>query len=174
MPTVTLRFRGTRAQLHARLATLPSILVSASTKEARNTLARAGNAVLDVVVKAFRQKSRGRADATGLRWQKTARRKVYPHGILIEKGILVSSLMPAKDPTHVGTTSHFQVFRLGHGKVEVGTSRPFAALNHKGVPGKLPARPIWPRLETWPPTWGQAILTGTAKGFPSLLRELLQ
>lgn len=172
MAEFTIRFRGNRAQLKAQITRLPSILQQASTASSRTALARVGNATLKVVYDAFKVKARGRTDQAGQKWQKTVRKKVYPHGILVERGILRSSLQPNKDPAQIGHTI-YQVFRIGQGGVSVGTAQPFAMVHHKGK-GKIPRRRLWPELRLWPPPWKQAILSAAARGCVDVLREILR
>lgn len=43
------------------------------------------------------------------------------------------------------------------GSVTVGTNRKGAAAHHKGIPGRLPQRRLWPEPQKWPAEWWQGI-----------------
>lgn len=74
-----------------------------------------------------------------------------PVEILRDTGLLLNSLSP-------GAGSTEQVFRVGSGSVTVGTNRKGARAHHKGVPGRLPQRRLWPAPRRWPPAWWQDII----------------
>lgn len=66
--------------------------------------------------------------------------------ILRDTGLLLNSLSP-------GVVTQNSVFRVGRGEVIVGTNRKGAAAHHKGVPGRLPQRRLWPEVRKWPVSW---------------------
>jgi hypothetical protein len=77
--------------------------------------------------------------------------------ILRDTGLLLNSLSPG---VVVGESAPVappkvenQVFRVGRGEVIVGTNRKFAATHHRGIPGKLPQRRLWPEVSNWPQNW---------------------
>ncbi len=71
--------------------------------------------------------------------------------ILRDTGLLLNSLSP-------GTASPEQVFRTETGVAIVGTNRKWAATHHRGIPGKLPQRRLWPEPKTWPESWWRDII----------------
>lgn len=77
--------------------------------------------------------------------------------ILRDTGLLLNSLSP-------GVASSERVFRVGRGEVIVGTNRRGAARHHRGVPGRLPQRRLWPPPRKWPSTWWQDMLKQLAQG----------
>jgi hypothetical protein len=66
--------------------------------------------------------------------------------ILRDTDLLFNSLSP-------GTPTAESVFRVAQGSVTVGTNRKGAAAHHRGVPGRLPQRRLWPLVSRWPTTW---------------------
>ena len=90
--------------------------------------------------------------------------------ILRDTGLLLNSLSPGISP---GSVEH-QVFRVGAGEVIVGTNRKWAWAHHKGIPGRLPKRPLWPDPETWPAEWWNDIEEQARQGFTEILLYFLR
>lgn len=88
-----------------------------------------------------------------------------PVEILHDTGLLLNSLTP-------GTHSAEQVFRLGQATVTIGTSRRGALAHHRGVPGRLPQRRLWPELRRWPATWWQDMLDQVRVGLIDMAAQL--
>lgn len=78
-----------------------------------------------------------------------------PVEILRDTGLLLNSLSP-------GVNSPDQIFDPSSNDVVVGTSRKWAGCHHRGIPGKLPQRRLWPAPDQWPDSWWADIL-GEAK-----------
>lgn len=87
--------------------------------------------------------------------------------ILRDTGLLLNSLSP-------GAQSNDQVFRVGHGEVTVGTNRKGAAAHHKGIPGRLPQRRLWPEPRKWPASWWRDIIGQLKQGFTDLVTEIIK
>lgn len=77
--------------------------------------------------------------------------------ILRDTGLLLNSLSP-------GVASAEQVFRVGRGAVIVGTNRKGALAHHRGVPGRLPQRRLWPAPARWPESWWRDIRREVKRG----------
>lgn len=77
--------------------------------------------------------------------------------ILRDTGLLLNSLSP-------GVASAQRVFRVGPGEVVVGTNREGAAAHHRGIPGRLPQRRLWPPPSRWPAAWWADILDQLKQG----------
>lgn len=75
----------------------------------------------------------------------------YQVDILIDSHDLVDSLSPEGE-------SEYKIFRVSPGEAEVGTSRPGASHHHRGIPGRLPQRRLWPEPKKWPNDWWGDIL----------------
>lgn len=86
--------------------------------------------------------------------------------ILRDTGLLLSSLSP-------GTGAAESVFRVGRGEVTVGTNRKGAAAHHRGVPGRLPQRRLWPDPRNWPASWWRDILVELRAGILDLMADIL-
>lgn len=92
--------------------------------------------------------------------------------ILKDTNVMFNSLSPgfagpSGDPN--------QVFRLEPGRVIIGTLVPYAEKHHRGIPGRLPKRQLWPdSTQEWPESWKQAIADVIANGIRSLIIALLQ
>ena len=82
--------------------------------------------------------------------------------ILRDTGLLLSSLSP-------GATVPEQVFRTGPGEVVVGTNRRGAAAHHRGIPGRLPQRRLWPEPRTWPTSWWLDIAEQATLGLAAVI-----
>src|SRR5215469_11317904 len=128
---------------------LPQILSgdgAIKSPEGRRLLVRLGLVTQRVLWMAFMNKTLGNADASGLRWPKLSpltikkKKQTAPNNaymILRELDWLDRSLEPALPPESAAATPPgvpLQVFRLLPGQVVLGTSRPFALLNHEGDP----------------------------------------
>lgn len=87
--------------------------------------------------------------------------------ILRDTGLLLNSLSP-------GVTGGNSVFRVGAGEVVVGTNRKGAAAHHRGVPGRLPQRRLWPPPNRWPASWKRDILEQLSRGMSELAIVLLK
>lgn len=66
--------------------------------------------------------------------------------ILRDTGLLLNSLSP-------GIGGAEQVLRTGPGECIVGTNRKWAGCHHRGVPGRIPQRRLWPEPGRWPKNW---------------------
>lgn len=102
--------------------------------------------------------------------------------ILRDTGLLLNSLSPgiapptsskrratAKPPPvdasmAVVAQSPERIFRIETRAVIIGTNRRGAAAHHRGVPGRLPQRRLWPRPGRWPPSWWQDIMGAVKEG----------
>lgn len=80
-----------------------------------------------------------------------------PVEILRDTGLLLNSLTP-------GIGSPDQVFEPDARGVTVGTRRQWAAAHHKGIPGRLPQRRLWPEPSQWPKAWWDDILGEARSG----------
>lgn len=89
--------------------------------------------------------------------------------ILRDTGELLRSLTPGVADRPSGAPG--QVFRPELGRVVVGTNK--KTWHHKGIPGKLPARKLWPDGDHIPDAWwvhiNEAIQTGLMEALPTLL-----
>ncbi len=98
--------------------------------------------------------------------------------ILRDTGLLLNSLSPGvvigtgpapQRPTKVKN----QVFRLGQGEVIIGTNRKWAGTHHRGMPGRLPERRLWPDPKTWTPGWWSELTEQAALGLIDIVTFLL-
>lgn len=81
--------------------------------------------------------------------------------ILIDLGLLEESLRPGAQPDQATASPPRvvrQVFKVGGNAVTVGTRRKWAWTHHKGIPGRLPQRKLWPDSSDWPSDWWGEIL----------------
>ncbi len=76
-----------------------------------------------------------------------------PVDILRDTGLLLNSLSPGVASGSSPPQIPEQVFQLGRGEVIVGTSRRFAGSHHRGIPGRLTQRRLWPEPRDWTPNW---------------------
>lgn len=90
-----------------------------------------------------------------------------PVEILRDTGLLLNSLSP-------GTANEHQVFRVESGKVIVGTNRKGAVNHHKGIPGRLPQRRLWPPTNRWPKSWWADITDQIKQGMLDLAMSILK
>lgn len=96
--------------------------------------------------------------------------------ILRDTGLLFNSLTPGADPDTAPRSPprvKHQVFRPGSGEVIVGTNRKWAWTHHKGVPGRLPQRRLWPDPGKWPAFWWDMILEQARLGLIDIIEFLL-
>ena len=87
--------------------------------------------------------------------------------ILRDTGLLLNSLSP-------GYKGPEQVFRIDRNSVIIGTNRKWAAAHHRGVPGKLPQRRLWPPTSKWPQTWWADITDQIKQGLLDIISQRLQ
>lgn len=81
--------------------------------------------------------------------------------ILRDTGRLLASLSP-------GTPDN--ILRVGPGEVSVGTNVVYARTHHEGR-GKVPARPLWPELDSWPQAWWDRLEEVVADGVAGMVRR---
>ena len=98
--------------------------------------------------------------------------------ILRDKGLLLNSLSPGvvvgQQALSAPPKVENQVFDLGRGEVIVGTNRKFAATHHRGIPGRLPQRRLWPEPSRWPQNWWRDITEQGVYGLVDIVLYLLQ
>jgi hypothetical protein len=87
--------------------------------------------------------------------------------ILRDTGLLLNSLSP-------GATVPEQIFRTGNGEVEIGTNRKWAGCHHRGVPGRIPQRRLWPAPKNWPANWWKDITEQIVQGVVDATSDLLR
>lgn len=90
--------------------------------------------------------------------------------VLRDTGELFRSLTPGYE--QLGPAGPGQVFRVAPGAVVVGTAK--KPWHHRGVPGRLPARPLWPVDGTIPPAWWPAVRDALARGLAAVAVELVE
>lgn len=89
--------------------------------------------------------------------------------ILRDTGLLLRSLTP---PSTASSSTDGQILEANNGLVSVGsTIHPW---HHRGVPGKLPARPFWPLDGRIPDVWWEAITRAALRGLLDLLTLQLE
>jgi hypothetical protein len=97
--------------------------------------------------------------------------------ILRDTGLLFNSLSPGVAADAGGTNPPkppHQVFRVSPGLVIVGTNRKGAASQHRGIPGRLPQRRLWPAPARWPASWWNELLEACTLGVADLIVYLLR
>jgi hypothetical protein len=151
----------------------------------RQVLVRIGLAMQGVISRAFKRKSDGGLDATGAKWKPLSpvtvakKKRTAPQNarrILREHDLLLHSLEPAVRPENAPSfppRRPFQVFRVGPRGIEIGTSRPFALLHHRGT-RRLPRRPLWPDPRQWPASWWARVLAEARAGAMKYLAEQMR
>ncbi len=90
-----------------------------------------------------------------------------PAEILRDTGLLFNSLSPGVKPENAGPDPprvDKQVCRLTRSGIIVGTNRLWAGTHHRGVPGRIPQRRLWPEVNRWPRRWWDAILKQASAG----------
>ncbi len=177
---IRVTFNGTAQQAAATLSRLPGILAGTAPDPqgiARGLQLRLGTALLSKVQQAFVTKARGGTGSDGIRWQplkqetidrrRVGKRKGGSVEILRDTGELFRSLSPGIDDRPSGAPG--QVFDTPPGKVRVGTNK--KPWHHRGVPGRLPARPLWP--DVLPPAWTAALAKTAQRGVVRAIVVLL-
>ena len=99
-----------------------------------------------------------------------------PVEILRDTGLLLNSLSPGAPPVanaNPGNVSE-QVFRLEKAEVIVGTNRKHAGSHHRGIPGKLPQRRLWPHPARWPSSWWGEMLDQARQGMIDIVAFFLK
>lgn len=90
--------------------------------------------------------------------------------ILRDTGRLLDSISPGI----AGHSGHpNQVFNVKPGEVEVGTNVVYAAAHHRGVPGRLPRRPLWADVNRWPQEWIERLHRHVRDGVAAVVKALL-
>lgn len=89
---------------------------------------------------------------------------------LRDTGELLRSLSPGVEDRPSGAEG--QVFRTEPGRVIVGTNK--KPWHHRGIPGRLPARHLWPPDGDLPPAWWEALLGVAQRGTLRALVLVLQ
>ena len=100
-----------------------------------------------------------------------------PVQMLRDYGLLLNSLSPSLAPdraTDVAPIVDNQIFRLAPAAVTIGTNRVGAAAHHKGIPGKLPQRRLWPDPAKWPAAWWKGLLSQARQGIIDVVTSLLK
>ena len=87
--------------------------------------------------------------------------------ILRDTGLLLNSLSP-------GIQGGDQVFRVFGGGAVVGTNRKGAAAHHRGIPGRLPQRRLWPEPRDWPGSWWRGIIDQIKQGVVDIFLESMK
>lgn len=157
---------------------------------------RMGVALLSCVQTDFITKSRGGVGRDGIKWEPlkpetVARRRLGKADkravkgksakdrfaylaardveILRDTGELFRSFEPGVEDRP--SNADGQVFDLLADSVTVGTSK--KPWHHKGIPGRLPARPFWPPDGSLPPAWWRAVneaaVTGVVRAVEAVL-----
>jgi hypothetical protein len=157
------RWRGTRADLRAKLKAIPRVLAGLDPDPLGlhplfwGTIA---NGALAACAQDYADKlagGTGRFD--GVKWAQLAvatlaKRKRAGNddeSILVETGTLLASLQPGIDE-HPNARAPDQVFVVRRAGVEVGTADPKADWHEAGIPGRMPARTVMPP-EPLPAAW---------------------
>ncbi len=89
---------------------------------------------------------------------------------LRDTGELFRSLSPGVEDKPSGADG--QLFDVIPGRVTVGTNK--KTWHHRGVAGKLPARPLWPLDGTLPPEWWAHLLRVYARGLAVAISEIVR
>ncbi len=92
--------------------------------------------------------------------------------VLIERDTsrLYASLSPGVSGRPSGAAD--QVFRMNPGEVIVGSNVPYVRAQHRGIPGRLPARPFWP--EHLPEAWLKEIRGTLSRSIARVFARLLE
>ncbi len=185
MPVITIRVRG---PIQGKLKKIREVLVQGGAGQRRLVFA-VGRAVLVKVYEAFKIKSEGGTDESGLKWKPLAdytialkkslkrRKPSISLDILEETGKLLKSLTPPTQTAVAPARRTDQVFRIEKNAVVVGTSRAWARANHEGRPNKkppLPQRRLWPETERWPRSWWRAIAEVAKMEIVQIIIRILQ
>lgn len=89
--------------------------------------------------------------------------------ILRDTGELLRSLSPGVDDRPSGADG--QVFKVPSGRVIVGTNK--KPWHQDGIPGKLPARRLWPVDGTIPPAWWEPVQKAGVRGLAKVIELLI-
>jgi hypothetical protein len=119
--------------------------------------------------------SRAAQSAWGILKSQGAKTKLATLGgrsveILRDTGELFRSLSPGVEDRP--SNADGQVFRVPTGRVIVGTNK--KTWHHRGIPGRLPSRPLWPLNDAIPQAWWPAIQTATMRGLQVAIAEVLR
>lgn len=87
--------------------------------------------------------------------------------ILRDTGLLLNSLSP-------GVVGPNNVFRITPGAVIIGTNRKGAMFHHRGVPGRLPQRRLWPPTNRWPASWWRDIIEQIKAGLIDITLKMIK
>jgi phage gpG-like protein len=60
------------------------------------------------------------------------------------------------------------------GAAAVGTNVPYAKYHHRGVPGRLPQRRLWPESRRWPESWWRDLREQANQGLLDLAIQILR
>lgn len=158
-------YRGPQGRLRGFLAGIPAVLAGAAPDPhgigppLRRAMARA---LEDAARADFVTKSRGGTGTDGIRWPPLAastlarrRKKGRGAAIMLDTGAMMRSV-------HAGGE--------GPGRVTLTCGRP---LLQRGVPGRLPARPVWPLDGHLPPAWRDRVRSALREAAGRLLQGLL-
>lgn len=177
MPTVP--FAGTREELAAFLRRLPRILAGEESDRygiAERMQRRLGNALLKQIQRDFRTKALGYIGEDGIRWPPlkpatiAKKRGRWGNLILREEGDLLRSFTPGEGDQPSGVAG--QVFEVEPGVVRVGTTeKPW---HHRGIQGKLPARPFWPLDGSIPAAWWRHLMRAYRRGLAQIVADLVK
>ena len=72
------------------------------------------------------------------------------------------------------TYNTIQVLRSGNGETVVGSEDVVAGAHHRGVPGRLPQRRLWPEPGKWPESWWQYILNKVLSSAVSVVTKVIK
>lgn len=167
--------RTTEEDLLAFVRSLPARLTGRTTDPtgiSRRVLRACALKTLELLQKAYRDRARGVADESGLKWvplkKETVERKKrlgQNRGILIATEQLVRSFAPDKMGVYL------RIIREKAGSADVGTDVPYAVFHHRGT-RTLPKRPLWPDPADWPARWWREILRAMSEELGRALSEL--
>lgn len=102
--------------------------------------------------------------------------------ILVDTGQLLKSLTPPMPPEAAAFEPprvKYQVFRLQRNAVVLGTSRPYAGLQHEGATRThhsppIPQRRLWPTVGQWPSSWWRQMLRQAQAGVGDIALHMLR
>lgn len=97
--------------------------------------------------------------------------------ILRNTGLLLNSLSPGTSPDNATSSPpsrEGQIFKLNNDNVYVGTNRKHAGVHHKGIPGKIPQRRLWPKPNRWPTKWWDLLLSQARHNLINVVSYLLR
>lgn len=171
----TIYYRGTRAEAERLIRSIPAIMAGLAPDPlaiAQAVQLACGVELLSKIQEAFVAKSRREPSEDGIEWPELApstiarklakANKAQKRGaatqyaaqvpILIDEGLMLRSFGPGVfDLTSYGAAPDFQIFDRIPGRVIVGTNR--YPQHHTGIPGRLPARHLWPPDGNLPEAW---------------------